>query len=531
MKNQVMKFIPSLLLSGLRLTNKMPKYLKMEHDYLSTNLAWFEAVNYSLQYFLVGYELEYKNAVSEAFKSPAFMMCKRRFTITIGSLCLKLCEDPTFFSFLLTCGFVSNVIAYCFQKTKCYRVFEASCKCMIFIFQRRFFEFFNISGGLEALWSYCDGINTSILQSQHERKVIDVLSTYDNITRDAKSLLNSCKIIDENEKFVLSAYELLFMCPTDCEKALCSSFEFLLCEIPVSFFGELKHEFQAGMEKVVETSEVSERDRENISGKDSISSSASLQNVSSSEGLRRSSGINSGIPLEFLMPSTSHGVTYERLPPSPNESITEPLSTLNQDEITEPKCHLNQEKITEPEIHLKRDEITQTEIYWKRDEITEPEIHSKLDEITQTEIHLNRDEITQTESHLKRDEITQTEIYWNRDEITEPEIHSKLDEITQTEIHLKRDEITQTEIHLKRDKITQTESHSKRDEIADLESYLKWNIIFKALAHTNLISVIEPVSPLNRAAVIQPVSPLNRAAVIQPVSPLNRAAVIQPVSP
>ncbi|GBL76222.1 hypothetical protein AVEN_234490-2 [Araneus ventricosus] len=236
MEEEVANFIPCLILSCLQHTDAH-FYFKAELSKLIES-DMFESISDCVMHFYIAFDAEYKAIIEKVFENPQFMKSKSRFLIKIGSRCLKMCDDPTFFNFLLMCAFVGRVVSFCYTNGKCYRVVENACKCAVATFKRKFLELFNREGDLNGLRMYSDGLNETVLDRQDQYDDLkDILCPDLEGKQLVLRLLENCKDVDSDQYF-LTDFErkLLYKVTKKRLRKLKPNLDFLICRIPRKYF-------------------------------------------------------------------------------------------------------------------------------------------------------------------------------------------------------------------------------------------------------------------------------------------------------
>ncbi|GIY54953.1 uncharacterized protein CEXT_582351 [Caerostris extrusa] len=213
METKFAKFAPCLLLTCLEL-HEIPHRLIHELFQLKKS-ELLDSVSNALKHVMVALEKEYKIIIEKTFADPEFMFSKTDFLKHIGCRCLKMSEEPSYFNFLLMCGFVGHFTAFCYDNGKCCRVVEVASKCIIAIFNRNFVDFFGREGGLDELINYCDMSNICVLAEQSKKSMIDMVLPELEFRSSVLNILKSCEEVDSEDFLVSHLEETLLLTVVD----------------------------------------------------------------------------------------------------------------------------------------------------------------------------------------------------------------------------------------------------------------------------------------------------------------------------
>ncbi|GBM48823.1 hypothetical protein AVEN_18756-1, partial [Araneus ventricosus] len=179
---------------------KISNYKELEYDHI------FEAIE---TLGLMHHE-KFINPVIEIFKNVETFASKKRFMCFMLSRCMKLSEVPTFFSFLIVCAFVREIMFRIWHDVECFTVAKMASKCLIAVFYRKYVDLFDKEKGFEEFASYCRKLNATVLKPCEEDSETDSLDGFLDLeeftppnTDEVVELLWSLKNIDDSD-FVLT---------------------------------------------------------------------------------------------------------------------------------------------------------------------------------------------------------------------------------------------------------------------------------------------------------------------------------------
>ncbi|GFU21617.1 hypothetical protein NPIL_265491 [Nephila pilipes] len=75
------------------------------------------------------------------------------------SVCLKFCQESTYYSFMLVAAFLNSVVFKSFKDTKCFRIFYVCEFCFDVLYRRKFSVGLNCEEDHENLMSTCNELN------------------------------------------------------------------------------------------------------------------------------------------------------------------------------------------------------------------------------------------------------------------------------------------------------------------------------------------------------------------------------------
>ncbi|CAL1263950.1 unnamed protein product [Larinioides sclopetarius] len=171
----------------------------------------------SIEMLRLGYSKEFIDAVAKIFVTDIKdgFASKRKFMCFLLSKCMKLSETPTFFSFLLVCILVQEVLSgmFYFIDVECFTVAKMASKCLIAAFHRKYVDLFDKENGFEGFVNYCAKLNETLFPTSDEDSETESERTSENLegftppdTDGLSDLLHSLKEVDE-VNFLLTDFE------------------------------------------------------------------------------------------------------------------------------------------------------------------------------------------------------------------------------------------------------------------------------------------------------------------------------------
>lgn len=111
---------------------------------------------------------------------------------------VKMCEQPSYFTFMLACTYTSELVMYFATRKMCFRFMGTAYKCLLAAFNRGFCKSFEALGGMEGLRLFCEGHNDVVLSAHPTETLRDIIiEDCPHSKREVSAIISECKRVDD----------------------------------------------------------------------------------------------------------------------------------------------------------------------------------------------------------------------------------------------------------------------------------------------------------------------------------------------